>query len=117
MTDYGYDVISVATATVDSVVHDLDLINDVSGTNDVTMLGELDLGLGSDELWKYLCSQYRQSAVDNLAGNASSSFSNPIHVEGLADPKQHTSDYFRFVVDVYVVAAICVIGFIGKLDH
>ena len=115
MANYGYDVISVATANTTaaaSVVHDLDFVSGVVGVgaNDTPQLDELDF----DKLLTYVCSHYHQSAVESLTGNVSSSFSNPIHFEDHADRKQQTSDHFRFVIDVYVMATICVIGFMGK---
>lgn len=121
MVDYGYDVISIDTATTSAaaaaaVVHELGFINDILGvsSNDGALPGELDLGIDSGELLTYLCSSFHQSPFESLTGKTNSSFENPFQVENHADRKQQTSDYFRFVIDVYVVASICIIGFIGE---
>ena len=111
MSDYGYNVTMISSATL--VARDFDSAADMfGGDSDVAMLGDLDLmdqlGIGSKELLTILCSQSHDS---------NSNWSSSLHVEintHYTDRKQQMSDNFRFVIDVYVVAVICFIGFIGK---
>lgn len=93
----GYDVISdTATAVAAAVIPKV-------GIGDVAVD---DFGIGSD-LWAFLCSPHR---VDNFSS------SHPVQTEHPSDDKLHSSDSFRFIVDVYVVGVICFIGFVGKLS-
>lgn len=103
----GYDVISdTATSAVAAAVIPKVDVGDVMGGMD-------DFGIGS-ELWTYLCSQHRVSDISGHIDSDNFSSLHPVQIERHADHKLHTSDNFRFIVDVYVVGVICFIGFVGK---
>lgn len=71
----------------------------ISGLDPRQMFGGIDLG--DLDPWTFVCRQRSTSSSATMSAGGNSGHAT-------------AADHFRFVVDVYVVGVICLVGFVGS---